>query len=349
MHFRPWIPDGVFALQKLSVQINGWLIICFVQECIDADRVSDLLGTGKSPIPSPNIQQMLSQLSAKNSEVLCGLASKTIVLACLGVWYFDVLAWCWAVLCWLSLDWLLWVSPVHLSFWTPTSNLGNACGFLYFRRFKQWNMFFLFIFAFHASSFFYWMFHKLMILLLFLALDWTKTVFLTLVTYCLFWAYLQFPYLSNIQSESFFGTGDAFLVTSTLRTPLWTRIVHHPWILTQSYRPDVISTFQHISTSRGLSFVVICRMSTPLQGHQRCPRRQRRAAPVGLRRWFCCFVHVVFFHKPGVISHESLQVEKCIQLKTWDWSWRCQGLISDYVMASSQKLWFWSCQLRGWV
>ena len=52
--------------------INVGLIICFVQECIDADRVST-----KSPICSPNIQQMFfTNISPKNLRFCVGWLQK---------------------------------------------------------------------------------------------------------------------------------------------------------------------------------------------------------------------------------------------------------------------------------
>ena len=257
-----------------------------------------------------------------NSEVLCGLASRNIVLECLGVWYFDVLAWCWAVLCWLSLDWLLWVSPVHLSFWTPTSHLGNACGFLYFRRFKQWNMCFFCLFL----HFMHHHFNILMILLMFFFLLISRNLSFDL-NYCLFWTYLQFPYLSNhsIRASFFRQKSAAFLVPSTLRTPLWTRIVLHPWISIPSYKPSTMPAPPAPGGACRTPEVVVvymplCFFDKPLESWtlMKCP-------------WFSA----------GGEMHRVEDLGLVLEVPRVDFR--------NYVMASCQKLWFWSCQLKVWV
>ena len=296
-----------------------------MQECIDADRVSDLLSTVFccffARFEKVGSLQSLHQTSNRcsnnfcptNSEVLCGLASKNIVLECLGVWYFDVLAWCWAVLCWLSLDWLLWVSPVHLSFWTPTSHLGNACGFLYFRRFKQWNMCFFCLFL----HFMHHHFNILMILLMFFFLLISRNLSFDL-NYCLFWTYLQFPYLSNhsIRASFFRQKKRCFsCYESTL---------------------DLEDSFMDSDSASSLNFNSIIQAINDA----RAASAGRRLSDSGGELW-CHTAVVRFFHKPL----ESWSLMKCPWFSAGGEMHRVEDLglvlevprvdFRNYVMASS--------------
>ena len=150
MHFRPWIPDSVF----------------FVQECIDADRVSDLLSTVFCYYFADLKKWEVSNPFTKHPTDVRTTFAQQILRFCVG-WLQKISCWN-ALVCGTSMSLLGAEQYFAGCLWIDCCGC-HQCAYRFEHRLRTLEMrvdfcmfalsssetcvFCLFVFAFHASSF----------------------------------------------------------------------------------------------------------------------------------------------------------------------------------------------------
>lgn len=188
MHFRPWIPDSVF----------------FVQECIDADRVSDLPSTVFCYFFVDLKKWDVSNPFTKHPTDVVTTFAQQILRFCVG-WLQEISCGN-ALVCGTSMSLLGAEQYFAGCLWIDCCGCHSAPIVLN-TDFAPWKCVWIFVFSpfqavkhvFFFVCFLHFMHHHfniLMILLMFFFLLISRNLSFDL-NYCLFWTYLQFPYLSN--------------------------------------------------------------------------------------------------------------------------------------------------------